>query len=432
MSEPMRHDRVSTESGTGEGALDLVKRGIAVLNMDPRGHVMNRNPKHFRFFSPKDMEKIQLDVRAAVQFLASQKNVDPGRIGVVAIGMVGTYAVLAAENPAIRALGLISGLSGSLSQEALDFISGRSDLPILAVARTNDKAGLWKVAQAYALSKNPNSALVLAEGYGSNVFSVRETRDKIVHWVAGTLKELGTSTEVSFRSSDGWSLHGVLRLPEGASEGSKVPGVVFSHGMKHDLTTYYNLANEVVKHGMAALLFDWRGKGPIIKENASRGMAGIDLPREEQETKAHLDVKAAIEFLAAQKAVDSNRIALVGATSGAGYAAEAAIGEARVKAIVFFTVYPQGDKFKQYLRTHDVSIFAVDTEDFSAHAAPESARELVAISKGKHNKLIVYTDVDKGSEMLEGKPDLEPAVVDWLVERLGLATQKNPREVASH
>src|SRR3990167_10573409 len=104
LSEPMRHDRVSVESGTGEGALDLVKRGIAVLNLDPRGNVMNRDPKHFRFFSPQDMEKIQLDVRAAVQFLAAQKDVDPGRIGVVAIGMVGTYAVLAAENPAIRAV----------------------------------------------------------------------------------------------------------------------------------------------------------------------------------------------------------------------------------------------------------------------------------------------------------------------------------------
>ncbi|MBI2817403.1 MAG: dienelactone hydrolase family protein [Acidobacteria bacterium] len=395
---------------------------------------MSQDPKRFNLFSPQEVEKLRLDVRAAVQFLASQKNVDPERIGVLAIGVGATYAALeASANPAIQALVLISGESGSLSPEALDSIQRRSDLPVLCIAQKARRESVREMAQAYALSKNPNSDMVVGLGYGAPMVSFTPgLMEQVTEWLAHNVKGLGKSTPVTFRSSDGWTLYGTLRIPEGASEGSKAPGVVFVHGAKHDQATYLVLERMGVKRGMATLSFAWRGKGKtaLLKENEGKEIYGIDiLPQTHAYTKgsiigdAHLDVKAAIEFLASQKSVDSSRIALVGGTSGAGAATVASIGDSRIKAIVTLSAYPQPDEFKQHLSTHDVALLAVvGADDYGGTV--ESAKELTEISKSKYSRLIMYETAPHGAEMLVVKPDLEPTIVRWLVERLGLAPQK--------
>jgi dipeptidyl aminopeptidase/acylaminoacyl peptidase len=76
--------------------------------------------------------------------------------------------------------------------------------------------------------------------------------EKVVRWLERNLKALGTETEVSFRSEDGWTLHGMLRLPDGADATRKVPSVLLVHGAKHDQQTYHFMAQEIAKRGMAA------------------------------------------------------------------------------------------------------------------------------------------------------------------------------------
>ena len=108
----------------------------------------------------------------------------------------------------------------------------------------------------------------------------------------------------------------------------------------------------------------------------------------------------------------------MGATGGVDGIAEAAIGDPRVKALVMLSAYPQTSEFKQYISTHDIPILAVvSLNDFGKNA--QSTRELYALSKSKFSQLIMYEDAPHGSEMRIVKPDLEPMITQWLVERLG-------------
>ncbi|HYU53285.1 MAG TPA: dienelactone hydrolase family protein, partial [Gemmatimonadaceae bacterium] len=94
--------------------------GIAALTVDFRGTAGNINGRMFQTFSAREREKLQLDVRGAIRFLASQNGVDPKRIGLVAVGVGANYAVLeASESPGVQGLVLISG---SLSDGARDYI----------------------------------------------------------------------------------------------------------------------------------------------------------------------------------------------------------------------------------------------------------------------------------------------------------------------
>lgn len=438
LTEPEWHDRAIYETGVAPLAPVLVKNGIAVLVLDPRGHGANQGSKHFRFLSPEETDKLQLDIRAGVQFLASQKGVDPERIGVGATGIGANFAALeASKNAVIRALVCISGGSGGLSRQALDVIQKRKDIPVLSLAGKNNKVGVLNMAQVYNRSENRNSDLIVGMGYGGQLFATTPgTTEKVAQWLNYNLKGLGKSTKVSFRSTDGWTLSGRLRIPDGASESSKVPVVVFAHGAKHDQSTYYYLEQEVIKRGLATLVFDWRAKNRDINHEEGRGNYGVDAP-DEVLTKVYLDVKAAIEFSATQKSIDANRIGLVGATGGVDGIAGAAIGDARVKAMVFITPShlwagpnPRTEVlagFKQHIATHDVPLLVIaSAEDYSE--TPRSATEVYEMSKSKHSQLIMYEDAGGGSEVLKTKPDLQPMIVRWLTDRL--APEKKLGEVA--
>ena len=65
--------------------------------------------KEYYTYTPEEKKGLQLDYRAAIKFLASQKNVDPERIGILAVGEGGSYAILeAGHDPAVQAVALVS------------------------------------------------------------------------------------------------------------------------------------------------------------------------------------------------------------------------------------------------------------------------------------------------------------------------------------
>ncbi len=191
------------------------------------------------------------------------------------------------------------------------------------------------------------------------------------------------------------------------------------HGAKHDQQTYYELAQELAKQGMATLRFDWRGKGRSI--NAGKGQYGVDLSDEEI-AKAYLDVKAAIEFFALQAGVDASRIGLIAATAGTGYALRAAYGDNRIQTVVLLTSNraPDGEG-KQFLTASGKPIFAIaSTEDinYNRGSLAEETRLAYTFSNNKESELLLYNDAGRGSEMLKVKPELQPMILRWFGEKL--------------
>ncbi len=198
------------------------------------------------------------------------------------------------------------------------------------------------------------------------------------------------------------------------------------HGAKHDQQTYYGLAQELAKQGMATLRFDWRGKGRSI--NAGKGRYGVDLSNEEI-GKAYLDVIAAIEFFALQAGVDASRIGLIAATAGTGHALRAAYGDDRIQTVVLLTSNraPEGEA-KQFLTTSGKPIFAIasiEDVNYNRGSLAEETRRAYLFSNSKESEFLLYDDAGRGSEMLKSKPELERMVVRWFAEKLSAGKPAN-------
>jgi len=87
--------------------------GYAVLSIDLRGHgeSVNQNGKaiSFQSFSPNDFNRMVLDVKAAKQFLVTQKGINPNEIAIVGASIGANVALnYAASDPSIRAVVLLS------------------------------------------------------------------------------------------------------------------------------------------------------------------------------------------------------------------------------------------------------------------------------------------------------------------------------------
>jgi len=253
--------------------------------------------------------------------------------------------------------------------------------------------------------------LLVAVGHGAVMFSHTEgLEEKVVRWLERNLKALGTETEVSFRSDDGWTLHGMLRLPDGADAAAKVPGVVLVHGAKHDQQTYHFMAQEIAKRGMAALRFDWRGKGQSFREGTAA-----------DQDEMWRDVKAAMEFLASQSAVDGSRLGAVAATLACINTLQASLGDPRMKTVVLMTALEPNDEVRRLLSSSDVPLFAIaslEDNNYQRGSLAESTRLVYRLSKSKQSELLLYDDAGRGSEMLKVKPELQPMILRWLDDKL--------------
>lgn len=113
--------------------------------------------------------------------------------------------------------------------------------------------------------------------------------------------------------------------------GDPVPAVIVCHphplhgGSMHNNVTYA-IADALVKGGMAALLFNFRGVG------RSQGSYGGGTAEQE-------DVVAALDWLAKVKGVDAGRLGLAGYSFGAGVAFPVGCRDARVRVMALVSPY---------------------------------------------------------------------------------------------
>ena len=430
LSEPGWEDRTIFTSYLGE---DLAKSGFVALSMDYRGTGASLgnasgNQKPFEDFTAKEKEGIALDIRAAMRFLARRSGVDSSRLGIVAASWTASYAIReASENSGVQALVLISGAPGEAEKKFLDSDDG---VPVLGVVGKDDKPNLLELAKVYADSPNPSSDMLIAVGYGAGMFShTKGLEGKVIAWLDRNLKGLGVEREISFQSKDGWTISGVLRVPPGASQGRKVPGVVMVHGAKHDQQTYHEMAPELAKEGIATLRFDWRGKATSIAEG--KGLYGIDMANEVS-SNIYLDVQAAVELLASQPEVDAARIGLIAATAGTGHALRAAYGDERIQTVVMLTSNqaPTGEAKEFLARSGKPVFFVASREDmnYERGSLAEETRKAYSFSSSKESQFLLYDDAGRGSEMLKTKPELARMVLRWFAEKLDSANPQGARE----
>lgn len=398
------------------------QNSIATLRIDIRGRGKSLGAMPFVDFSQAQRERVTLDVKAALDFLASQKEVDATRIGVAAEEFSAGPAIKGAmEDPRVRVFVLLSGL---LDQKAMDLIASNLTKPILYIVSKEDKQSFDDLTKAYNSSKVAESEIWVQNGLGvgATMGSVWRNKytdqpiEKAIDFVAGEwflnkLRNLGHLSEVTLQTEDGWTLYGNLRLPDGIKDGESVPGVILLPTVLTDRYSYQNLERVLVSNNIAVLDLEWRGVGKSVGKGNY-----IDLPFSEI-VRAVRDVQEGYKFLAAQKGVDPERIGVLGAAFAAKLALYAAKENPKLKAIAMLSafVWPWEEATDtQTLPTINRPMLLV-TGDGMGDLTKKFSQ---LIANDKRNRVITYPGAIAAYLLFEVDRELEPTIAQWFKEQL--------------
>ncbi|MSO20665.1 MAG: hypothetical protein EXQ56_09430 [Acidobacteria bacterium] len=184
-------------------AEELAKQGIASLRFDWRGKgtsIAEGKPSYSIDMSEEEEKKIFLDVKAAIDALASETSVDARRIGLIGATAGTDHALRAASgDDRIQTMVLLTSAAAP-EGEAQDLLV-KAGRPILAVASTEDinynRGSLAEeTRKTYLLSTSRESELILYEdaGRGSEMFKSKpELQRMVLRWFVDKLKPGATA-----------------------------------------------------------------------------------------------------------------------------------------------------------------------------------------------------------------------------------------------
>lgn len=182
-------------------------------------------------------------------------------------------------------------------------------------------------------------------------------------------------------------LSAIMRVPEGFDQKWRYPAIVVSHpggGVKEQTAGTY--ADKLAQHGFITIAYDASYQGESTGEPRQ-----LENPHIRAE-----DISAVIDHLATQPFVDPNRIGAMGICAGAGYTANAAINDPRIKAVGTVSAVNIGAMFRN----------GWDNSMSSADAAPALAAGAAARTSDAFGKpvatipLAPLTEADAANEEL--------------------------------
>jgi dienelactone hydrolase len=240
--------------------------------------------------------------------------------------------------------------------------------------------------------------------------------------------------EVSFKTEDGWMIHGTLSIPAGIAQEQRVPGVVLIHSPAHDRDIYLgrhqvgpnSFARVTLRSAfgnVATLRIDIRGRGKSDQPRAYHTFTA------EQRARVALDVSGAIEFLSQQRQVNSSQIGIVAESSSAEPAVIGAFKDSRVRALVLLSGR-LGEAAKALIASRkDISILCVAAKEDKVGLADMA--EVYKSSLNPASDLIVLQDVGIGNSMFimwankfPNEKPLELTIAEWFVPRLLSSAQE--------
>jgi dienelactone hydrolase len=395
-----------------------IQESLVTLRIDFRGKGKSRGALASHLFTSEQKERIYIDIKSALSFLQSQPNVDSNRLGIVAEEESANAAVLGAVgNPSVKTMVF---LSGRLGERAKDYIAANDQIAALAVVSKEDRASFQDMAAVYSRSKNPASNIFVFEDLGVGAAMGSVWRDKFPNdkpidftlgeWLVARLSELGERKEVSLQSQDGYKLHADLVLPDQSMRKRPLPGVVLLHSALGDRHIFENLVRSLVGKGVAVLNLDWRGRGQSIE----RGYY-FDLPGDERR-RAHLDVRAAVDFLAAEKAVDAQRIGIVAMVLSGKYGMLAAVKDVRVKTFVVLTGFVSEGAEQEQINGMKIPVLYL-----LSGGRPKVTKAMMdhyALTKPYGSQVFMHSGSEHGFHLIDKDRGWELLIVNWLNDHL--------------
>jgi len=150
--------------------------------------------------------------------------ITPRRDSFLVIGIgAAAGAALEASSECGTVLGFVS-LAGELGARHVGLLAEWPELALLAVAGSADRAALDSAVSAFLAASHPASELVVDDP---------KTDELLLAWLVARAAERVDTSAVTFTTSDGWEIHGTLRIP---GREQAVPGVVLLHTGRSDRT----------------------------------------------------------------------------------------------------------------------------------------------------------------------------------------------------
>ena len=166
------------------------------------------------------------------------------------------------------------------------------------------------------------------------------------------------------RNGNGITLSAVINYPDGFDAGKRYPAVVVSHpggGVKEQTAGTY--ARKLAEQGFVTIAYDASYQGESTGEPRQ-----LENPYVRTE-----DVSAVIDYLNTQSFVDQDKIGAMGICAGAGYTANAAINDRRIKAVGTVSMVNIGQMFRNGWENNIKDADAIPVRDMGANARRAAA-----------------------------------------------------------
>lgn len=226
---------------------------------------------------------------------------------------------------------------------------------------------------------------------------------------AASLAGAATSTDLDVVGADGVKLRATYTSP-----GKKGPAMLLIHQCNSNRGSWTDLTDQLVEAGVHVLTMDLRGFGDSPGEPISGREAFQQLMQ-----KSPGDVDAALALLLSQKGVDGKRIGVGGASCGAMLTADLAARNPKIHTLMLLSGPPSESAVAHIADDADLSVFvAAATEDSIVPGIADRLRSAAEGSPNEASKAMIIDGTEHGVPMFSADPDLEPALVEWLITQL--------------
>jgi len=226
-----------------------------------------------------------------------------------------------------------------------------------------------------------------------------------------TRRVLAADLPVSFKNQRGQTVNATLAMPQNAQD--SIPAVVILPtpnidrvaGKEKSISDLNQLVPIITAAGAATLTLEQKGASRIAL------------------SQTRLDVRAALEFLGAQKGIDASRLGIVAASADAQAAVDGCRGDTRVGAIALLSGRLDDGAKEQIAKSNDLSLLlVVSAEDKKGFA---DMTDTYFRSKESNAEIRVFNDLGIGTAMLQSfskkYPDeipLSTSIGQWIANRL--------------
>jgi dienelactone hydrolase len=195
----------------------------------------------------------------------------------------------------------------------------------------------------------------------------------------------------------------------------KLPVIFLVHMLGKDKTSWNKFIPKLLENNYAIFNIDMRGHGRSTKIKNGQEILYTSM-NETDWKKLPGDINDVISFISNEKFIDSNRIAIIGASIGANSAiVDAANHPGTVKAVVALSpgLDYHGILTLESAKKLEAPILLVASE--GDKYAFDSINQLNKVVKTKHD-LLIYKGTEHGTNLLNKYDSLESKVISWLNE----------------